>query len=95
MQPKSYKDPKIAMLNIELELKAEKENAEVRIDNVEVSKFFVFLFHLSILEDLLSFFSPFQKKNVWVLFFNVDFKLHLVCPKLQNVYISIYFFFFI
>lgn len=35
MQPKSYKDLKIAMLNIELELKAEKENAEVRIDNVE------------------------------------------------------------
>ena len=29
MQPKSYKDPKILLLNIELELKAEKENAEV------------------------------------------------------------------
>eukprot|EP00088_Acartia_fossae_P013633 TRINITY_DN171_c0_g1_i2.p1 TRINITY_DN171_c0_g1~~TRINITY_DN171_c0_g1_i2.p1 ORF type:complete len:548 (-),score=212.66 TRINITY_DN171_c0_g1_i2:230-1873(-) len=35
MQKKTYKDPKIAMLNIELELKAEKENAEVRLDNVE------------------------------------------------------------
>ena len=36
MQPKKYKDPKIALLNVELELKAEKENAEIRIDNVEV-----------------------------------------------------------
>jgi T-complex protein 1 subunit eta len=35
MQPKSYKNPKIALLNIELELKAEKDNAEVRLDNVE------------------------------------------------------------
>jgi T-complex protein 1 subunit eta len=35
MQPKSYVKPKIAMLNIELELKAEKDNAEVRVDNVE------------------------------------------------------------
>ena len=36
MQPKKYQTPKIAMLNIELELKSEKENAEIRIDNVEV-----------------------------------------------------------
>jgi chaperonin GroEL (HSP60 family) len=35
MQPKRYENPKIALLNIELELKKEKENAEVRIDNVE------------------------------------------------------------
>jgi T-complex protein 1 subunit eta len=32
-QPKSFENPKIAILNIELELKAEKDNAEVRIDN--------------------------------------------------------------
>jgi len=31
MQPKSYKDPKVLLLNIELELKSEKENAEVRV----------------------------------------------------------------
>jgi len=31
--PKSFNNPKIAILNIELELKAEKDNAEVRIDN--------------------------------------------------------------
>lgn len=36
MQPKKYHNPKIALLNIELELKSEKENAEIRIDNVEV-----------------------------------------------------------
>lgn len=35
MQPKQYKDPKIALLNIELELKAERENAEIRLENVE------------------------------------------------------------
>ncbi len=35
MQPKSYEKPRIALLNIELELKAEKENAEVRVSNVE------------------------------------------------------------
>ena len=29
MQPKAYSDPKILLLNIELELKSEKENAEV------------------------------------------------------------------
>merc|ERR1719310_1092899 len=35
MQQKHYKNPKIALLNIELELKAEKDNAEVRLDNVD------------------------------------------------------------
>lgn len=35
MQQKSYKNPKIAMLNIELELKAERDNAEIRVDNVQ------------------------------------------------------------
>lgn len=35
MQPKSYDDCKIALLNIELELKAERDNAEVRVDNVK------------------------------------------------------------
>ncbi|XP_071491558.1 T-complex protein 1 subunit eta-like [Diadema antillarum] len=35
MQPKKYTIPKIAMLNVELELKSEKENAEVRVESVE------------------------------------------------------------
>ncbi|CAF4421476.1 unnamed protein product, partial [Adineta steineri] len=34
MQQKKYTNPKIAILNIELELKAERDNAEVRLDNV-------------------------------------------------------------
>lgn len=34
MQPKKYQDCKIALLNIELELKAERDNAEIRVDNV-------------------------------------------------------------
>jgi T-complex protein 1 subunit eta len=37
MQPKNYTNPKIAMLNIELELKAERDNAEVRIEEIDVS----------------------------------------------------------
>lgn len=39
MQRKKFEEPKIALLNIELELKSEKENAEIRIENVEVSWF--------------------------------------------------------
>ncbi|XP_059821832.1 T-complex protein 1 subunit eta [Hypanus sabinus] len=35
MQPKKYDKPRIALLNVELELKAEKDNAEIRVDNVE------------------------------------------------------------
>lgn len=32
-QPKKFKNPKIAILNVELELKAERDNAEVRLEN--------------------------------------------------------------
>ena len=32
-QPKSFTNPKVLLLNVELELKSEKENAEVRIDD--------------------------------------------------------------
>jgi len=35
MQPKRYHTPKIILLNIELELKKEKDNAEIRIENVK------------------------------------------------------------
>ncbi|KMZ04817.1 T-complex protein 1 subunit eta [Drosophila simulans] len=35
MAPKSYDNCKIALLNIELELKAERDNAEIRVDNVK------------------------------------------------------------
>lgn len=38
-QPKSFKNPKILCLNVELELKAERDNAEVRIEHVEVGFF--------------------------------------------------------
>ncbi|KAF9407353.1 hypothetical protein HW555_012594 [Spodoptera exigua] len=34
MQPKTYNNCKIALLNITLELQAERDNAEVRVDNV-------------------------------------------------------------
>ena len=33
-QPKSFKNPKIVCLSVELELKSEKDNAEVRVDQV-------------------------------------------------------------
>lgn len=35
MQPKKYENPKIALLNVELELKAERDNAEVRVQSVQ------------------------------------------------------------
>lgn len=35
MQPKKYNNPKIALLNIELELKAERDNAEIRVESVK------------------------------------------------------------
>jgi len=35
MQPKKYEKPLIALLNIELELKAERDNAEIRVDSVD------------------------------------------------------------
>jgi T-complex protein 1 subunit eta len=35
-QPKSFRNPKILCLNVELELKAEKDNAEVRVEQVSV-----------------------------------------------------------
>ena len=38
-QPKCFENPKILCLNVELELKAEKDNAEVRIEQVSVSPF--------------------------------------------------------
>lgn len=39
MQQKKYSKPIIALLNIELELKAERDNAEIRLDNVAVGDF--------------------------------------------------------
>lgn len=36
-QPKHFENPKILCLNVELELKAEKDNAEVRVKAVAVS----------------------------------------------------------
>ncbi|ELW50132.1 T-complex protein 1 subunit eta [Tupaia chinensis] len=35
MQPKKYSNPRIALLNVELELKAEKENSKIRAHDVE------------------------------------------------------------
>jgi T-complex protein 1 subunit eta len=34
-QPKRFENPPIILLNVELELKSEKENAEIRIENPE------------------------------------------------------------
>jgi T-complex protein 1 subunit eta len=40
-QPKSFDNPKVLCLNVELELKSEKENAEIRIDNPDEYQKFV------------------------------------------------------
>ena len=53
MQPKKYKNPKIALLNVELELKAEKTNAEVRVDSVEV----IFIFKLIVCPKIVDFYN--------------------------------------
>ena len=37
-QPKKFSDPLICLLNVELELKSEKDNAEVRIKDVAVRR---------------------------------------------------------
>lgn len=44
-QPKSFENPKILCLNIELELKAEKDNAQVRIEDPSVG--YKLLLHLT------------------------------------------------
>lgn len=45
-QPKYFKRPKICCLNVELELKAERDNAEVRIEQVEVSQQLLLFFQI-------------------------------------------------
>lgn len=49
-QPKKFSQPKILCLNVELELKAERDNAEVRIDKVQVHSppRFLYFFTMSI-----------------------------------------------
>jgi len=40
-QPKKFKDPKILLINVELELKAEKDNAEIRVSDPKDYQSFV------------------------------------------------------
>ena len=35
MQPKKFEKPKVALLNIELEVKSVRENAEIRVSNLK------------------------------------------------------------
>lgn len=44
-QPKKFENPKILCLNIELELKAEKDNAQVRIEDPSVRIHLLILAH--------------------------------------------------
>ena len=66
MQPKKYKNPKIALLNVELELKAEKDNAEVRLDNVQVSAWNYWV--VSHWSQYLAGKSTYEPKHLWILF---------------------------
>lgn len=43
MQRKKYFNPKIVLLNVELELKSEKENAEIRVESVQVEIYVDFM----------------------------------------------------
>lgn len=62
MQPKTYKNPKIALLNIELELKAERDNAEIRIEEIDVSCNGSLIIWNFILE--INFFSVFNSLGI-------------------------------
>ena len=42
-QPKKFLNPKILLLNVELELKSEKENAEIRWEYLKLSPIFYIL----------------------------------------------------
>lgn len=69
MQRKSYESPKLALLNVELELKAEKENAEIRVDNVEVITIFIVnLLHSSTCGFVLFFFCGGEDERIFVLY---------------------------
>ena len=46
-QPKLFHDPKIVCLNVELELKSEKDNAEVRVEQVSVRTITSLLPHMT------------------------------------------------
>lgn len=46
-QPKCFENPKIVCLNVELELKSEKDNAEVRVDQVSVCFLIDYTHHIT------------------------------------------------
>lgn len=74
MQHKKYLQPKIALLNIELELKAERENAEIRLDNVAVSRWIVLFFNVIVVVSS----QEYQKivDAEWTILYNKLEKLH-------------------
>lgn len=76
MQPKKYQQPKIALLNIELELKAEKENAELRIENVEV---YMYMCTCALLPHTCSTSSPCPASPSPALL--PPYLLHIFCEK--------------
>jgi hypothetical protein len=70
-QPKQFNSPAIALLNVELELKSEKENAEIRIeDPSEVSIFsFLCISVLFVLMRFVLFFSSVSLSFLSIFFF--------------------------
>lgn len=83
MQPKQYTDPKIALLNIELELKAERDNAEVRLENVEVINILAIMTRIKYLTTRLSREQEYQKvvDAEWTILYDKLEKLHLSGAK--------------
>ena len=92
-QPKSFVNPKILCLNVELELKAERDNAEIKIDNPEVwevcgvcecdSGFFPLLFLLS-----LWFLLPFSKIAIQQFQSLVDAEWRILYEKMEKMITS-------
>lgn len=95
MQPKRYDNPKIALLNVELELKAEKDNAEVRVKNVEVWSIRMCNKCSETFRNESLVLAPCRKRNV-NLFFSflqdyqaiVDAEWNILYDKLEKIYLS-------
>ena len=80
MQPKHYENPLVALLNIELELKAEKDNAEMRLASVEDFQAVSFVNSISVYQ--LTLFNWISLLKV------VDAEWNILYNKLQKIHDS-------
>lgn len=82
-QPKKFLNPKILLLNIELELKSEKENAEIRYDLPTFSKYNFFMVVAYVVQTLIIIIifrlsDPLQYQSI------VDAEWNIIYDKLDK-----------